>query len=66
MLFAVAALVFWFVIRPRLRPPDHPWQFVADPLPEEMDTADERVGLARDARPRPVDGDAREGRAARA
>ena len=42
VLFAVAALVFWFVIRPRLRPTDHPWQFAADPLPEEMDTAAER------------------------
>ena len=42
VLFAVAALVFWFVIRPRLRPTDHPWQFAADALPEEMDTAAER------------------------
>jgi len=43
VLFVVAAIVFWFVIRPRLRPADHPWQLVADPLPEEMDSADERV-----------------------
>jgi hypothetical protein len=40
VLFVVAALVFWFVIRPRLRPADHPWQVVADPLPEGMDTAE--------------------------
>ncbi len=32
---------FWFVIRPRLRTPDHDWQFDADPLPEPMDTAKE-------------------------
>ena len=33
--------IFWFVIRPRLRAPDHAWQFAADPLPEPMDTAAE-------------------------
>jgi hypothetical protein len=43
VLFVVAALVFWFAIRPRLRPADHPWQLAADPLPEEMDTAAERA-----------------------
>jgi hypothetical protein len=33
--------IFWFLIRPRLRAPDHAWQFAADPLPEPMDTAAE-------------------------
>ncbi|NGN65024.1 hypothetical protein G5C51_14105 [Streptomyces sp. A7024] len=36
-LVVVAALVFWFVIKPRLRPADHGWRFAADPLPEGMD-----------------------------
>lgn len=36
-LVVLAAVVFWFVIKPRLRPADHPWQFAADPLPEGMD-----------------------------
>ncbi len=30
---------FWFVVRPRLPATDWPWRWVADPLPEEMDTA---------------------------
>ena len=33
--------VFWFVIKPRLRAPDHAWQFAAVPMPEPMDTAAE-------------------------
>jgi len=41
VVFVIAAIVFWFVIRPRLRTPDHDWQFDADPLPEPMDTAKE-------------------------
>lgn len=38
----VLAGVFWFVIRPRLPQPNWSWRFVADPLPEEMDTAHEQ------------------------
>jgi hypothetical protein len=34
--------VLWFVVRPRLLPPDWSWRVAADPLPEEMDTAAER------------------------
>ncbi len=36
-------LVFWFVVRPRLAPPDHTWQILAPPLPAEMDEARERA-----------------------
>ena len=40
---ALAGLaVLWFVVRPRLPRPDWTWRVVADPLPEEMDTATER------------------------
>ena len=34
--------IFWFVVRPRLDPVDHGWQFKAPPLPEAMDEAAER------------------------
>jgi hypothetical protein len=34
--------VFWFVVRPRLPEPDWGWRVAADPLPEEMDTAQEQ------------------------
>ena len=34
--------LLWFVVRPRLLPPDWSWRVAADPLPEEMDTAAER------------------------
>ncbi|GAA1977888.1 hypothetical protein GCM10009798_43890 [Nocardioides panacihumi] len=37
----VLALVLWFVVRPRLSPPDWPWKLAADPLPEEIDSAAE-------------------------
>jgi hypothetical protein len=43
-LLVVAALVFWFVIKPRLRPADHRWQFAADPLPEGMDRPGQWAG----------------------
>jgi hypothetical protein len=39
-LLALAA-VLWFVVRPRLLPPDWDFRLAADPLPEEMDTAAE-------------------------
>jgi hypothetical protein len=42
-LIVVAALVLWFVVRPRLSPPDWPWKIAADPLPEQMDTAEEQA-----------------------
>ena len=35
--------VWWFVVRPRLPDPDWPPRTVADPLPEEMDTAAEQA-----------------------
>ena len=38
----VGLALLWFVVRPRLLPPDWPWRLAADPLPEEMDTAAER------------------------
>jgi hypothetical protein len=41
-LLALAA-VLWFVVRPRLRPPDWSWRLSADPLPVEMDEASERM-----------------------
>jgi hypothetical protein len=44
VLAVVAALVFWFVIRPRLRPADHPWQVAADPLPTDMESAAQTSG----------------------
>jgi hypothetical protein len=34
--------LLWFVVRPRLLPPDWPWRVAADPLPARMDTAAER------------------------
>ena len=36
-------LVFWFLVRPRLDPADHPWQLAAAPLPEAIDEAHERT-----------------------
>ena len=39
----VLALVYWFAIRPRLPQPDWSWRFVADPLPEDMDTVQEQA-----------------------
>ncbi len=41
VLILAGLAIFWFAIRPRLRAPDHAWQFAADPLPEPMDTAAE-------------------------
>jgi hypothetical protein len=38
----VGLALLWFVVRPRLLPPDWSWRVAADPLPEEMDTAAER------------------------
>ena len=37
------ATVFWYVVRPRLAPADWPPRVVAEPLPEDMDTAEERA-----------------------
>lgn len=34
--------IFWFVVRPRLDPVDHSWEFRAPPLPEAMETARDR------------------------
>ena len=42
LLLASAAL-FWFLVRPRLAPPDWDWRIAADPLPAEMDTAAEQA-----------------------
>jgi hypothetical protein len=42
ILLALAA-VFWFLVRPRLLPPDWDWKLAADPLPEEMDSAAEQT-----------------------
>lgn len=39
----VLLVVFWFVVRPRLDPPDRGWRVVADPLPEAIDTRLERA-----------------------
>lgn len=36
-------IVFWVVIRPRLDPADHRWQFAADPMPRAMDESSERA-----------------------
>ncbi len=41
-LLAIAAVVFWFVGRPRLPQPDHRWRVAAEPLPEDIDEAAER------------------------
>ena len=41
LVLALAALL-WFVVRPRLQPPDWDWRVAADPLPEEMDTASQQ------------------------
>ena len=38
----VGLALLWFVVRPRLLPPDWPWRVAADRLPAEMDTAAER------------------------
>jgi len=38
----VGLALLWFVVRPRLLPPDWAWRITADPLPQEMDTASER------------------------
>ena len=40
--------VFWFVVRPRLPEPDWPPRVVADPLPEEVDTAAEQMAWHRE------------------
>ncbi|MBW9209005.1 hypothetical protein KV102_02065 [Mumia sp. zg.B53] len=47
MVFAalVLAAVFWFVVRPRLAPPDHAWQVVAPPIPAEIDRERERAAF---------------------
>ncbi len=42
LLLALAA-VLWFVVRPRLLPPDWDLRVAADPLPEAMDTAREQA-----------------------
>jgi hypothetical protein len=42
VVLAAAAVVFWFVVRPRLPAVDHPWRPAADPLPEHIDEAAER------------------------
>ncbi len=57
LIVAILALaaVFWFVVRPRLDPPDHGWQLVAPALPQEIDEARERAA-ARVARGKVVDG----------
>ncbi|MGW7683239.1 hypothetical protein ACWGID_21070 [Kribbella sp. NPDC054772] len=39
------AAVLWFVVRPRLRPPDWPLRLEADPLPTEIDEAKERAAF---------------------
>ncbi|MFD1827980.1 MULTISPECIES: hypothetical protein [Mumia] len=56
LVLAVLALaaVFWFVVRPRLAPPDHAWQFAAGPLPHAIDDERERAAL-RVARGRVLD-----------
>ena len=36
-------LVIWFVVRPRIRPPDYGWHFAADPLPAAISDAKERA-----------------------
>lgn len=41
-LLALLAAVLWWVVRPRLPRPQWPVRLVADPLPEEMDTAEEQ------------------------
>ena len=41
-LVLIGLAVLWFVVRPRLLPPDWAWHLKADPLPEEMDSAAER------------------------
>ena len=38
----VGLALLWFVVRPRLLPPDRAWRVAADALPEEMDSAAER------------------------
>src|SRR4051794_41814978 len=47
-LVLVGAAAFWFLVRPRLLPPDWGWRLAADPMPVEMDTAarseERRVG----------------------
>ena len=39
----IAGAAFWIWGRPRLIPADHAWRFVADPMPEEMDSAAEQA-----------------------
>lgn len=39
----VGILVLWFVVRPRLDAADHSWQFVAPPIPVEIDEEGERT-----------------------
>ena len=49
----IAIVIFWYVVRPRLREPDWPWKWAADPLDEEMDSAVEQAAwLARYGRVR--------------
>ncbi len=40
----VAVAVVWFLILPRLGPPDWTWRMAADPLPVGMATAEEQYG----------------------
>jgi hypothetical protein len=43
--------VFWFRMRPRFAPADHSWRVSTEPLPTEIDEADERVAhIARHGR----------------
>jgi len=39
----VLGLVLWYVVRPRLRPADWPFRIATEPLPEDMDTAEEQA-----------------------
>ena len=39
----VLALVLWYVVRPRLRPTDWPFKIATEPLPEDMNTAEEQA-----------------------
>jgi hypothetical protein len=42
VLAVVAAATFWFVVRPRLLPPDRSFRLAADAVPAELETAAER------------------------
>jgi hypothetical protein len=39
----VLALVLWYAVRPRLRPTDWSFKIATEPLPEDMDTAEEQA-----------------------